>query len=366
MIPITRYRLGAIRSLVFIGLFAISLMANAVAQASTSTYALTDLGALSGDSKSVGFGLNDAGQAVGDSSNPTAAIATLFSNGKTVNLGSLGGDVSLATSINSVGQITGRSTIPGETQFHAFLYSNGAMQDINSASLFPAGTYAYGINKSGQVAGQGLVTSSNFHAFLYSGGQMIDLGTLPGGSQATANANNDAGQVVGTSDGVIVTSKKTTQYISDAFLYANGQLIDLGTPAGSYASQANAINSNGQIVGVIYISGQPSHAALYSNGVWTDLGAISGASGTKATGINSAGQIVGTAFFPQVSYHPPKPGKHVPFIVSNGALVDLNTLIPSNTGFKLTDALGINTSGQILCDATNSSGATHAVLVTPK
>ena len=366
MIRINRDRFKAIRSLVFIGLFAISLMASTAVQASGSSYSLTDLGTLSGDTKSVGFGLNDGGQAVGDSSNPTAAIATLFSNGKAVNLGSLGGDVSLATSINSVGQITGRSTIPGETQFHAFLYSSGVMKDINSASLFPAGTYAYGINKSGQVVGQGLVTSSNFHAFLYSGGQMIDLGTLPGGSQASANAINDVGQVVGTSDGVIVTSKKTTQYISDAFLYANGQLIDLGTPAGSYASQANAINSSGQIVGVIYISGLPSHAALYSNGVWTDLGAFPGASGTKATGINSVGQIVGTAFFPQVSYHPPIPGKHVPFIVSNGALVDLNTLIPTNTGFTLTDAVGINGSGQILCDAKNSSGATHAVLLTPK
>lgn len=136
--------------------------------------------------------------------------------------------------------------------------------------------------------------------------------------------------------------------------------------AGTYASQANAFNGSGQIVGVIYFSGLPSHAALYSNGVWTDLGAFPGASATSATGINLAGQIVGTAFFPQVSYHPPIPGKHVPFIVSSGALVDLNTLIPANTGFKLTDALGINGSGQIVCDATNSSGVTHAVLLTPK
>jgi len=128
---------------------------------------------------------------------------------------------------------------------------------------------------------------------------------------------------------------------------------------------ATAINNNGQIVGAIYLS-TGSDAAVYSNGVWTDLGAFPGAVGTKATGINLAGQIVGTAVFRQVSYEPPIPGKHVPFIVSNGALVDLNTLIPTNTGFTLTDALGINGSGQIVCDATNSSGFTHAVLLTPK
>jgi hypothetical protein len=39
-------------------------------------------------------------------------------------------------------------------------------------------------------------------------------------------------------------------------------------------------------------------------------------------------------------------------------LVDLNTLIPSGTGFTLTDAVGINDSGQIVCNATN-------VLLTP-
>lgn len=331
--------------------------------ASAQSYNITDLGTLSGDSKSIGMGLNDAGQAVGDSSNPTAAIATLFSSGKATNLGSLGGNVSIANAINSGGQVAGRSTVLDST-FHAFLFTNGALVDIHSASLFPAGTYAFGINKSGQVVGQGLVTSATFHAFLYTGGQMIDLGTLSGGDQASANAINDASQVVGGSLVKVVVSKKTVEYFDHAFLYANGKMVDLGVPSGYTDSTAFAINSTGQIVGDIY--GPPSHAALYSNGAWTDLGAFPGASSTRATGINTAGQIVGTAIFPQQSYEPPIPGKHVAFIVSNGALVDLNTRIPSNSGFTITDAVGINSSGQILCDATNSSGFTHAVLLTPK
>ena len=80
----------------------------------------------------------------------------------------------------------------------------------------------------------------------------------------------------------------------------------------------------------------------------------------------ATGQIVGTAIFAQTQYHPPKPGKHVPFISTTSGLVDLNTLIPSGTGFILTDAVGINDSGQILCDANNASGNEHAVLLTPK
>jgi hypothetical protein len=75
---------------------------------------------------------------------------------------------------------------------------------------------------------------------------------------------------------------------------------------------------------------------------------------------------VGTAFFPQTSYHPPKPGKHVPFISTASGLVNLNTLIPSGSGFTLTDAVAINDSGQILCDATNASGSEHAVLLSLK
>jgi hypothetical protein len=50
----------------------------------------------------------------------------------------------------------------------------------------------------------------------------------------------------------------------------------------------------------------------------------------------------------------------------SSALVDLNTLIPSNSGFTITDAIGINDSGQILCNATNSSNVPRAVLLSPK
>jgi hypothetical protein len=65
-------------------------------------------------------------------------------------------------------------------------------------------------------------------------------------------------------------------------------------------------------------------------------------------------------------YHPFRPGKHVGFIYRNGVLIDLNTITPSNSGFIITDAVGINDSGQILCTATNTSGNVHAVLLAPQ
>jgi hypothetical protein len=88
--------------------------------------------------------------------------------------------------------------------------------------------------------------------------------------------------------------------------------------------------------------------------------------GTSATGVNSSGVVVDTAVFPVKSYHPFRPGKHVGFVYRSGALVDLNTLVLSNSGFTITDAVGINDSGEIVCNAANSSGSQHAVMLTPK
>jgi probable HAF family extracellular repeat protein len=208
------------------------------------------------------------------------------------------------------------------------------------------------------VVGTGYLNSSSFHAFLYSGGKMVDIGP-PGSYQASAVAINNSGRIVGS---YYFTSGKSGQ-----FLYSGGKITTLPVPSGDSAVSAFAINDNDEIAGAIYpSSGAPAHAAILNNGVWSDLGVISGALASTAQAMNLSGQIVGTAVFRQTQYHPPKPGKHVPFISTSEGLVDLNTLISSGTGFTLTDAVGINDSGQILCDATNASGSEHAVLLTPK
>ena len=348
-----------IRSRCSIVLAALSLFASA-AHGIAQTYTVTDLGTLSGNRVSKAYALNNPGVAAGTSSSPTAAIAVMFSGGKATSISTLQGSVSVATAINGSGQIVGWNSFNSNPNFdpQAFLYSTGSMKNINSPSLFPSGTEAWGINNFGAVVGTGYLTASNFHAFLYSGGQMKDIGP-PGAYQASAVAINTSGQIVG---GYSLTSGAAGE-----FLYSNGQMSTLPVPVGSNGVGAFAINDNGVIAGAVYFSsGAPAHAARFSNGVWTDLGAIPGAGSSTAKAINIAGQIVGTAIFAQTQYHPPKPGKHVPFISTTSGLVDLNTLIPAGTGFILTDAVGINDSGQILCDANNAGGNEHAVLLTPK
>jgi probable HAF family extracellular repeat protein len=329
------------------------------AQSLAQTYNVIDLGTLSRNGVSKAYALNNAGEATGTSSNPTAAIAVLFSGGKTTNINTLAADVSVATAMNGTAEVAGYNIYSDlNSEFQAFLYSNGSMTNINKASLFPAGTAAWGINNTGQVVGTGYLSSSNFHAFLYSGGKMTDLGPK-GAYQASAVAINNSGQIVGS---YYLTSGK-----SGEFLYSKGKMSTLPVPAGSSAVSAFAINDNGEIAGAIYpTSGAPAHAASFNKGVWTDLGAISGALASTAKAVNISGQVVGTAVFRQIQYHPPKPGKHVPFISTTKGLMDLNTMISPGTGFTLTDAVAINDSGQILCDANNAGGSEHAVLLSPK
>lgn len=50
----------------------------------------------------------------------------------------------------------------------------------------------------------------------------------------------------------------------------------------------------------------------------------------------------------------------------SGSAVNLTTLIKGNSGFTITDAVGINDAGQVLCNATTPNGSKHAVLLRPQ
>ena len=106
-----------------------------------------DLGGGRGQKVSGGYGLNSLGQAAA-CLRILAARCDIVRGRESYSLGTLvAGDVSIAEAISSTGQVV-RYVVEypgGNTVFHAFLYSNGNMQDIHSASLFPSGTVAYGI-----------------------------------------------------------------------------------------------------------------------------------------------------------------------------------------------------------------------------
>ena len=113
-------------------------------------------------------------------------------------------------------------------------------------------------------------------------------GTLP--SEPTAI--NSAGQVAGNLYPVV----NGTGTVYHPFLYSDGKLIDLGTLGGKSAG-AQAINSQGVVVGWSYTAGANEHAFLYSNGTMQDLGTLPGGWSSSAMSINNLGQVVGELHF---------------------------------------------------------------------
>jgi probable HAF family extracellular repeat protein len=88
----------------------------------------------------------------------------------------------------------------------------------------------------------------------------------------------------------------------------------------------------------------------------TDLGTLPGGSSSIAHGINDSGQVVGWADTSGGNWHA--------FLYSNGAMADLNALVPAS-GWTLENANAINDSGQIVGYGINPSGSTDAFLLTP-
>jgi probable HAF family extracellular repeat protein len=363
MIRVDVHTFGTIRTGVLAGLLAIGLVAGIATPARTQTYTITDLGTIDGGTHTEAFGLNANAQITGRSALKTSVPGTgcpprhpcrvfpehafIYSAGTMTDLGTLGGIFSWGTGVNSAGDVAGYSTLPNGT-YHAFLVHNRKMTDLGSLAA-NGSSEAYSINNFGEVVGSSTsVNGSGQSAFIYSGGKMMDLGTL-GSDYTAASGINNSHLVVGGSD--------LANGSHHAFLYTNGRITDLGTLGGPQSS-AYAINDVGQIVGWAQTKSDATHAFLYSGGKMTDLGAYN--IDTVAEAINNSGVIVGQTYGVDASGSP----FYHAFIYSGGKFQDLNKLIRRGSGFELTDATGINDTGQIVCDGYNTTnGQTHAFLL---
>jgi probable HAF family extracellular repeat protein len=165
---------------------------------------MTDLGTPGGPRASAS-GINASGQVTGFVAVPQTpdcgssdGHAFLYSNGKMQDLGTLdGGCSSGGVAINDAGQIAGESSLNGFQEQHAFLWSNGVMQDLGTLGGY---AYVFGMNSKGQVVGDSMAPDGQNHAFLYTDGKMYDLNDLVTGLAGTllsiATGINDNGQIV--------------------------------------------------------------------------------------------------------------------------------------------------------------------------
>jgi probable HAF family extracellular repeat protein len=330
-------------------------------------FTVTDLGTLGG-SYSAGRAINDLGQVVGYSETADHSSVHAFLWSKSGGMQDLTpgpgvNNFSFASGINNVGEVAGVASFPvpannstclGQCfQSHAFLWTTATgMQDLGTLGNYSA---ANGINLKREIVGDTAVTGGNsLDPFLWTKKGMQDLGTLGGGG-GSAKAINNFGRVVGgafTGDGF------------HAFLWAkSGGMQDLGT-LGGCESQAEGITDFGQVVGGSTIAGcgGTRHAFLWTRQTgMQNLGTPPGTSFGGAGAINWFGIVVGSAC-PQPCLS--QESVHAFMWSGPTGWVDLNSLIPADSGWTLENASGISAWGQITGQGF-INGQYHAFLLTP-
>jgi probable HAF family extracellular repeat protein len=307
--------------------------------------------------------LNEKGEVVGWATAPeipgkipTTAefphLATLWRQGKAINLGSFGGDFSEALGINDQGQIVGYSYLsrrpnPDSSPYtkFAFLWQNGKMTRLRGLADDEAGSTATSIDNHGRVVGElARGKRAGGRAFLWQAGKVR---FLPPGLPNDINAKGD---LVG----------RASDYEGNALLWRNGRSIPLPMPKGDgwIRGRANAINESGVIVGAAEkktnFPQTVLQALLWKNQTVTVLSAQRG----SAADINNRGAVVGYAEKPGSRY------ESYAFLYSKGHMIDLNTCLPPNSGWVLIAATAINDKGQIAGNGLYQ-GNRRAFLLTP-
>ncbi len=349
---------------------------------------LEELASLNDGVSNNAVGINQRGQIVGLSENgnidpltgwPQADAVLWRSNGKIVDLGTLGGNQSLANAINDSGQVVGAALnttpdpfsgagfllSPAATQVHAFLWQAGVMQDLGT--LGGPDSTAWTVNRRGDIAGESFTASTPNPVTTWCGTNvpteepfiiekhgkgMTSLGTL-GGTCGNTWWLNNRGQVVG-------LSYLAGDNVAHPFLWTkNGGMQDLGTLGGTFG-HPDWINEAGEVVGFSYLQGdQTGHAFLWRDAAMTDLGTVAGDPYSEAYSINLLGQVVGTSGILGVG------DLHGFLWEKGGPIVDLNRLVLPGASLFVTDGVNINDRGEVGCLGTLPNGDTRACMLIP-
>lgn len=341
------------------------------ALATAQTYTITDLGVLKGDNESSGFWINNYGDVVGcsDTKNSEGYPCTGLvpgqhafywsQSGGMKDLGTLSGaTVSGALGINDSGVVVGYSNVKGQlaTNFVAVQWSKaGAITNLGTLSG-GSSSAAFTINSAGEVAGDSFLSNGLVDATSWTSNKIKNLGGLPKAIFTAGLDINGSGHIVGES-----VFTYGPPFTSHGFLWNGSTMKDLGTLPGGVTSIANAINTNGVIVGQSdgTNTGGQWHAVLWNaSGKIQDLGMLKSGIYSIAFGVNDFNVVVGYCNLSNGAVRAIR-------WTSAGGMQDLNSLIPSNSGWALINANAINNVGQITGYGTKG-GYNHAFVLTPK
>lgn len=314
--------------------------ASQILRADNGPYTVQDAGPAGG----VALGLNASAVVVGTTgaAAPRMAFLTLFGSGPMLIPGLGGTDADdLALGVHSDGWAVGASRVnfsPRPVRF-------GPGSAIDLAPLAGSGV-AHAVNEAGAIAGW--VADPGVTAVLWSNGSRADV---PGTLYAQAYALNNAGVLTGTYYSAAHNGLR-------AFTWSAGAAPIVLPSLGGITAEGHGINDQGDVVGDSYREGSFDEiAALWtSTGTLVDLGTLGGEA-SSARDINNLRQIVGSALNAS--------GQARAFLSEAGAqMVDLNTLLPADSGWVLLSANAINDAGQIAGEGL-FDGQRRAFLLTP-
>ncbi len=232
-----------------------------------------------------------------------------------------------------------------------------APEPIDLGTLGGDESLAAAVNKAKVVVGGAMTAGGAWHAFLWQDGAMTDLGTL-GGDAAEAHDLTESPDltVVGTS--LAPSASDANNLVERAFLWHDGAMTDLGPDDGDADSEAWAINESHQVVGGARF-GDDWQAFLWQAGTMTSLGTLGGID-SIAYDINADGIVVGYSDAPAPMEDPNQPAlpdvKRA-FLWQSGTMTDLGTL-----GGRNSTAYGIDDGGNVTGWTDTADGERHAFL----
>jgi probable HAF family extracellular repeat protein len=347
-------------------------------------------------------GINNQGQASLVAIMKDDRIRGFFwNNGKATDVGTLGGVDAVANGVNDSGQVVGIATLKGEEEAHAFVWERGKIRNLGSlGGEFSA---ANAINNRGVAVGTSLTKEYDVFAAVWQGGKIGKIGALPGMEMSAGTGVNENGDAVGVS-----ASEESIK----GFYYRGGTLRQLSGLKDSDCVAVGVNNDGMVLGNSLTEQSEDAaiHAVLWNGGKVQDLGTLPGYSFSFGAGVNNRGDAVGFVFEPGernfsaeatlLSFsHPtvqdylrfwylppatrsalqessaralnmmrgfpklfldPNPANYgwyseaikgeMPKAVawSKGKILDLNSLLPRNSGWHLLTADGVNDKGQVV------------------
>lgn len=273
-------------------------------------------------------------------------------------LGSLGGasGTSIGYAVNDTGEACGQSS-NSANQNVAFTWANGTMIARGGAT-----TWAYGIDNSGDVVGR-VVNSAAGTAYAIewtaAGTVFRPLGDGSDGTISGANAINNLGDIGGFYIPPSGGAHKGFVYIASSASLAYPILT------GDTSSIVRAINDAEMAVGESDNSSTGlASAFVWQAGVTTALPPLQLGRSCSAYGVDARGDVVGWAdFVPSGTSTPVLHAVLWTRLASGGYMVtDLNAFVAASSGATLSVASGLNNEGQIVCGGA-ISGQEHGFVV---